>query len=84
MSVAATCSTAPREVTRDRAIAIARAHATFDVASAEAARDSDGGRPVWRVTLRGKPASPDHPLLRPILIVLIDRRTGEVISVAKS
>lgn len=81
---AATCSTAPSEITAERAIAIARSHVTFEPASTDARRITDEGRRVWRVTFQGKPFSPDHPLLRPILVVLVDRRSGEVTSVAKS
>lgn len=83
-TTAATCSTAPPEISAEHAVAIARTHATFEVASITTEKAADEGRRVWRVTLRGKPASPEHPLLRPIVIVSIDRRSGEVISVATS
>ncbi len=79
-----TCPSPSREITRDRAIAIARTDVSFEVVSVNAERVVDNGLRVWRVTLQGPPASPDHPLLRPILIVLIDARTGEIVSVAKS
>lgn len=79
-----TCPTQSPEISRERAIVIAQAAVSFEIASMDAARATDGGRRVWRVTFRGTPASPDHPLLRPIVIVLVDSRTGEVISVAKS
>ena len=83
-SVAATCGPVAGEVTRERAIAIAQPQAGFSVVSTEAERGTDEGRPVWRVTFRGPPASPQLPELRPFVMVVIDRRTGEVVSVAKS
>lgn len=82
--VAATCPSAAREITATDAVKIARAHATFEIESADPQKTTDSGRPVWQVTLRGKPASPDFPELRPIVIVLIDRRSGEVVGIAKS
>jgi hypothetical protein len=79
-----TCPSASHEITRERAIAIAEADVSFQITSVNAERVVDNGVRVWRVTIQGQPASPDHPLLRPILIVLIDVRTGEIVSVAKS
>ncbi len=84
LSVAATCTSRAPEITSERAVAIARTQVPFEPASIETERVTDEGQRVWRVTFRGTPASPDHPLLRPVVIVLIDRRTGEVRSVAKS
>lgn len=81
---AATCPSTAVEISRDRAIDIARTHATFEIASIETAQATENGRPVWRVTLQGKPLSPDHPALRPTIIVYLDRQSGEVISIAKS
>jgi len=79
-----TCPSPSREITRERAIAIAQTNVSFDIVSVNAERFVDNGVRVWRVTLQGPPASPDHPLLRPILIVLVDARTGEIVSLAKS
>lgn len=79
-----TCPSPSREITRERAIAIAQMDVSFEVVSVKAERVVDNGLRVWRVTLQGPPASPDHPLLRPILIVLVDARTAEIVSVAKS
>ena len=79
-----TCPSPTREITRERAIAIAQMDVSFEVVSVNAERVVDNGLRVWRVTLQGPPASPDHPLLRPILIVLVDARTAEIVSVAKS
>lgn len=79
-----TCPSASGEITRERAIAIAGADVSFEISSVNAERVVDNGLRVWRVTMQGPPASPDHPLLRPILIVLVDARTGEIVSIAKS
>lgn len=79
-----TCPSPSSEITRERAIAIAQADVSFNIVSVKAERAVDDGRRVWRVTFQGPPVSPDHPLLHPILIVLVDARTGEIVSVAKS
>ena len=82
----ATCSpSAPdAEVTAERAIEIARPHVTFEIASERTERATDEGRPVWKVTFRGRPSSPDLPELSALLIVFVDRRSGEVVSIAQS
>lgn len=82
-SVAATCPSPAGEISRERAIDIARPHATFEIVSIDAARTTEDGRAVWRVTLQGAPTAPGSPL-RPIVIVYVDRRSGEVISIAMS
>jgi hypothetical protein len=64
-------------------IEIARPHATFEIVSIEAVKATEDGRPVWRVTMQGAPASPGSPL-RPTVIVYVHRQSGEVISIAKS
>lgn len=79
-----TCPTQTPEISRERATAIAQAQVSFEIDSVDAERITEEGRRAWRVTFRGKPVSPDHPLLRPIVIVVVDARTGEVISIAKS
>lgn len=86
LSGGATCSpSAPEtELTSERAIEIARPHVTFEVASVRAEKAVEENRPVWKITFRGRPASPALPELSPLLIVFVDRRTGEVISIAKS
>lgn len=82
-SLAATCPSPAAEISRDRAIDIARPHATFAIVSIEAARTTEDGRAVWRVTLQGAPMAPGSPL-RPTVIVYVDRHSGEVVSIAKS
>ena len=81
---AATCPAPATEIAQHQAIAIGRPHVTFEPASIEAAKDTDEGRRVWRITFRGKPASPEHPLLYATTVVLVDRQTGEVVSIAKT
>lgn len=73
----------PTEITRERAIEIARKDLTFPPDSIEAvqAKSDLGGRPVWRVTFKGRlPDSP--PLLFETRIFEIDVRTGEIVSAA--
>jgi len=71
------------ELSRERAIDIARQQVTFQPDSIEAERTTSGTRPVWRVTFRGRlPGQP--PGLFETAIVEIDRRSGEVVSVARS
>lgn len=79
----AACTPRSPEIPRNEALARARAQARFEPASMEATRAIDNGRPVWRVTLKGPPLAPDHPLLYESLMVLIDRRTGEIVGMAK-
>ena len=79
-----TCPSPSSEIPRERAIAIAQADVSFNIVSVNAERVVDDGRRVWRVTFRGPPVSPDHPLLHPILIVLVDARTGAIVGVAKN
>ena len=71
------------EISRERAIEIARTHVKFQPKSINAEKTGDNGRAVWRVTFRGEPAGGGSPL-REILMVIIDRKTGEIVSVAKS
>lgn len=79
----AACAAAPRdgeEISRERAIEIAREHLDFEAKSVEAVRTTDEGRPVWQVTFRGEDIGPGHPMGE-VLIVLVHRQTGEVVSV---
>lgn len=71
------------EISRERAIEIARSHVKFQPKSITAKKTADNGRPVWRVTFRGEPVSQVHPMGE-ILIVIVDRKTGEIVSVAQS
>jgi len=75
--------TRSREISRERAIEIAKGQVSFPVRRVEAVTAKSDGRRVWRVTLTGEPPS-SQPLLKPILIVEVDRTTGRVVSVARS
>ena len=70
------------EITRERAIEIARAQVSFQPDNIEAERRSSNDRPVWRVTLRGRlPGQP--PGLFETTIVEVDRRSGAIVSIAR-
>ncbi len=71
------------EVSRERAIEIGRTQVKFKPKSIKAERTRDNGRTVWRVTFRSEPASQVHPMGE-IFIVIVDRKTGEIVSVAQS
>ena len=73
----------PREISRERAIEIARPHVTFPPNSVEAEKATVRGRPVWRVTFRGEPVSQVH-LMGEVVVVEVDRETGEIVSLAMS
>ena len=79
----ATCSTRPTEITRERAIAIAQVHVSFDAASVDTEKVTEEGRRVWRVTFRGRlPGQP--PGLFETAVIEIDRQSGEVVSIART
>ena len=70
------------EITKDRAIEIARTQVSFQPDNIEAERRTSNDRPVWRVTLRGRlPGQP--PGLFESAIVDVDRRNGEIVSIAR-
>lgn len=68
------------EISREKAIEIARQHLTFEAKSVEAEQTTEQGRPVWRVTFRGREANPPH-LMGEFLAVTIDRKTGELVTI---
>ncbi len=84
VTAAACASSAPRaEIARPRAIEIARAQVRWEPFDVQARRLTSGGRPIWRVTLKGRlPGQP--PLLFETAIVEVDARSGAVVSVAKT
>ncbi len=75
--------TARKEITRERAIEIARERIDFKPKSVKAVKAIEDKRKVWRVTFRGEPISKVHPMGE-TMILSIDRFTGEVVSVSKS
>ena len=71
------------EISRARAIEIARSQVSFRPDSIKAVRTTSGARAVWRVTFRGRlPGQP--PLLFETVLVEVDRRSGEIVSIARS
>jgi uncharacterized membrane protein YkoI len=79
------CSTrtASTEISREQAIEIARKHVTFEVRKTEAESTTQEGRPVWRVTFRGQEMAPGREMGE-VSIVVIDRTTGEMVSLGMS
>ncbi|NND45896.1 MAG: hypothetical protein HKN58_11280 [Xanthomonadales bacterium] len=69
------------ELDQAAAIEIARNEVSFEPQSVQAEHLEEDGRKVWRITFRGKPGPP--PLV-PIMIVTLDRVSGEIISLARS
>ena len=86
LAVVATACIRPLQgngITRERAVEIAQGQVSFKSDRIEAVRTTSGPRAVWRVTLRGRlPGQP--PMLFETVVVEIDRRTGEVVSVART
>ena len=72
-----------QEISRERAIEIARPHVSFQPDSVEAERATSAGRAVWRVTFRGRLPGQPPPLFETILVE-VDRHSGEVVSIARS
>jgi len=75
--------TARKEISRERAIEIARGRVDFEPKSVRAVKALEDKREVWRVTFRGEPISKIH-LMGETMIVSVDRFTGEIVSVSKS
>lgn len=71
------------EIGRDEAVEIAREHVDFEVRSVDAERSTEQGRPVWRITFRGRPPG-EGTAIGEVVIVILDRRTGELVSLAQS
>jgi Peptidase propeptide and YPEB domain len=70
------------EISRDRAIEIARQQITFQPDTTDVTRTTSNGRPVWRVTFRGtRPGQP--PGLFETATVDVDRSNGEIVSIAR-
>ena len=79
------CASAPRttELTRDRAVALARAQVSFEPFEIKARRTRTNGRPIWRVELKGRlPGQP--PLLYETAVVEIDAVSGSLVSIART
>ena len=84
LSMATRCTgPSPTEISRDRAVEIARAQVSFQPDSVEAQRTTSGVRQVWRITFRGRLAG-QPPELFETVIIEVDRRSGEIVSVART
>ncbi len=82
-SLAATCRAPSVEITRERAIDIARSQVSFTPDTIHAIGSTSSGRPVWRVTFRGRlPGQP--PGLFETAIVDVDRVTGEIVRLVRT
>jgi len=75
--------TVAHEISRERAIEIARSQITFQASTVEAVKVSVAGRSLWRVRIRGRlPGQP--PELFETRTVEIDRLSGAVVSASRS
>lgn len=72
-----------KEISRERAIEIARERIDFKPKGVKAVKVIEENRKVWRVTFRGEPISKVH-VMGKTMIVGVDRFTGEVVSVSKT
>lgn len=82
--VLAACASqgAGQEISRERAIEMARKHIHFEPGRTEAVKGTEEGRPVWTVTFYAPGVDATHPGL--VSIVVIDRQSGEMLSVGMS
>lgn len=82
--VLAACASqgASQEISKERAIEIARKQINFEPGRIEAVKGTEEGRPVWTVTFYGKGVDATHPGL--VSIVVLDRQSGELVSLAIS
>jgi hypothetical protein len=82
--LASACSpTSPSsQITRDRAIDVARQSVGFEPTNITATMDTVRGHPVWVVTLTRGDRS--HGLFEEFAEVSVDRKTGEILRVAIS
>jgi uncharacterized membrane protein YkoI len=71
-----------QEISEERAIEIGRQQIDFEPGKVEAVKETDQGRPVWRVTFYGKGVDAAHP--GQVSFFLIDRKTGEIVSLGMS
>jgi hypothetical protein len=81
-SLAATCGPSRAEISRERAVTIARSQASFVPDSIDAQRLTSSGIPVWRVTLRGRLPGQPPPLFETV-IVEVDAGSGSIVSIAR-
>lgn len=70
-------------ISEDEALAIAREQFDFEPLSSEVTAVRESGRDAWRVTLRGRPPSPEAPMGE-FGEVVIDRETGDILTISQS
>lgn len=71
-----------QEISRERAIEIARQQIDFEPGKVEAVKETDQERPVWKVTFYAKGVDAAHP--GHVAFFLVDRETGEIVSLGMS
>lgn len=72
-----------QEIGEEEAVETAREHVDFEVRSVDAEKTTEQGRPVWRITFRGRPPGEGNAMGE-VVIVILDRTTGELVSLAQS
>ena len=84
LSLFAACASqsSGQEISRERAIEIARQQIDFEPGKVEAVKETDQGRPVWKVTFYAKGVDATHP--GQVSFFLVDRNTGEIVSLGMS
>ena len=84
MALLAACAaqSSGQEISKERAIEIARQQIDFEPGKVEAVQETDQGRPVWRVTFFAKGVDAAHP--GHVSVFWIDRKTGEIVSLGMS
>ena len=83
--LAMACPAGPLEsqISREQAIEIAREEVSFQPDSIEAVLFESRGRPLWRVTFRGRlPGQP--PGLFETAIIEVDARSGDIVSISQT
>jgi uncharacterized membrane protein YkoI len=82
--VLAACASqsAGQEISQERAIEIARKNIDFEPGKVEAVKETEEGRPVWKVTFYAKGVDATHP--GQVSFVVLDRKSGEVVSLGMS
>jgi len=82
--VLAACASqsAGQEISKERAIEIARQSINFEPGRIEAVKETEEDRPVWRVTFYAKGVDATHP--GQVSFVVLDRKTGEMVSLGMS
>lgn len=70
------------EISEERAVELAREHIDFEPGRVEAVKETEEGRPVWKVTFYGKGVDAEHP--GQVMFVVLDRKTGEMVSLGMS